>query len=114
MEGLWKRNSCLVRLGGRVSYLSSKVFLYIVMNQGSPNSDARGEPMAFITKEMSVSYIMRKYPETRAVFLSFGPACPDCLGATIGNLREGATMHGVDLEKLVAALNRAIERERGG
>lgn len=68
--------------------------------------------MAFITKEMSVSYIIQEYPETRAVFLAFGLACPDCLGAAIGNLQEGALMHGVDLEKLLAALNRAVEEVR--
>lgn len=68
--------------------------------------------MAFITKEMSVSYIIQEYPETRGVFLAFGLACPDCFGAAIGTLQEGAIMHGVDLEKLLAALNQAVEKAR--
>ena len=79
---------------------------------GIPRLREKVLAMAFITEEMPISYIMQKYPETREVFFSFGLACPNCLGALTGNLREGATMHGIDLEELVAALNQVVEEKR--
>ena len=65
-----------------------------------------------ITEDMYIDHIMRTYPETREVFLAYGLACPDCLGASGARLREGATMHGIDLEELILALNDAVRRGR--
>ncbi len=63
-----------------------------------------------LTKEMVIAQILRDYPETRAVLESYGLSCPDCLGALVGSLQDGARMHGVNLEGLLADLNEAVEK----
>ncbi len=69
--------------------------------------------MALITREMPISQILRDYPETRAVLMAYGMACSDCMGALVGSIQDGARMHGVSVEKLVADLNAAVAKARG-
>jgi len=65
--------------------------------------------MPTITKEMIIVQVLRDYPETRAVLETYGMACSDCLGALVGSLQDGARMHGVNLEGLLADLNEVVE-----
>ncbi len=68
--------------------------------------------MTLITREMPISQIVRDYPETRTVLMDYGMPCPDCMGALVGSLQDGARMHGVSLEKLMADLNEAVTKAR--
>jgi len=61
-----------------------------------------------ITKEMKIEEILEKYPETLSVFVKHGFHCVGCAAASFENLEEGATAHGIDIDKLIEELNKAI------
>ncbi|HEY5513465.1 MAG TPA: DUF1858 domain-containing protein [Geomonas sp.] len=58
-----------------------------------------------ITKEMTITEILRRYPETLPVFERYGLDCYDCQIAEFEQLEHGATVHKVDINELVAELN---------
>jgi hybrid cluster-associated redox disulfide protein len=59
-----------------------------------------------ITKEMTITEILRRYPQTLSVFQRYGLDCYDCQIAEFEQLEHGATVHKVDLDTLIAELNR--------
>lgn len=63
-----------------------------------------------ITKEMTITEILRRYPETLAVFKRRGLECHDCQVADFEELEHGATVHRVDIDALLAELNDCIEQ----
>lgn len=62
-----------------------------------------------ITKEMSIRDIVQKYPQTVEVFMKSGMGCLGCAMASFENLAQGAQAHGIDVDKLVTALNDAVK-----
>jgi len=48
---------------------------------------------------------MRLYPECIDILNRYGMPCQGCMGADTGTIEEGAIMHDVDIEKLLAELN---------
>lgn len=63
-----------------------------------------------ITKEMTIGEIIRRYPQTMAVFEKYGLNCSDCQIADLEDLQHGAGVHKADMEQLLAELNRIISR----
>jgi len=63
-----------------------------------------------ITKEMKISEIVEKYPQTISLLLEKGLHCIGCPLAPDETLEEAAKVHGFDLEKLLEELNKAIEK----
>lgn len=61
-----------------------------------------------ITREMTIAEIITIYPQTIPVFRSFGLDCMDCQIADYEEVEHGASVHNVDVVKLLAALNAAI------
>jgi hybrid cluster-associated redox disulfide protein len=59
-----------------------------------------------ITKEMTITEILRRYPETLPVFESYGLDCYDCQIAEFEQLEHGANVHKVDIDTLLTDLNR--------
>jgi len=66
-----------------------------------------------ITRDMTISEIIGKYPETIEIFNSFGLDCNECQIADYEELEHGAGVHNVDVEKLLAELNRAVGGDLG-
>ena len=62
-----------------------------------------------ISKEMTITDILRRYPETLPVFERHGLDCHDCQIADFEQLEHGATVHKVDLDVLLAELNDHIK-----
>jgi len=62
-----------------------------------------------ITKDMDISSIVQRYPQTVRVFLSHGLMCIGCAAARFENLEQGALAHGIDVEALLKDLNAAVE-----
>ncbi|MBU5437037.1 DUF1858 domain-containing protein [Tissierella sp. MSJ-40] len=58
-----------------------------------------------ITKDMLIGEIIRKKPESVDILLGFGMGCIGCPGSQMESLEEAAMVHGIDLEKLMNALN---------
>lgn len=51
---------------------------------------------------------VQKYPQTAAVFMEFGMGCLGCAAAHFENIGQGAAAHGIDVDALIAALNKAV------
>jgi hybrid cluster-associated redox disulfide protein len=64
--------------------------------------------MSVITKDMSIIEIVQKYPQTIEVFRNYGLGCIGCAAARFENLAQGAAAHGIDVDALVADLNKAL------
>lgn len=62
-----------------------------------------------ITKEMGIVEVVQKYPEAVEVFQSFGMGCLGCVAARFESIAQGANAHGIDADKLVEELNKAVE-----
>jgi len=62
-----------------------------------------------ITREMTISDIIAKHPQTIEVFRSFGLDCMECQIADYEEVEHGAGVHNVNIVKLLKALNDAIE-----
>ena len=62
-----------------------------------------------ITKDMSIDEVVQKYPQTAEVFMQFGMGCLGCAAARFENIEQGATVHGISTDELIAALNKKVE-----
>ena len=62
-----------------------------------------------ITREMTIEEVVRRHPETIAVFRKFGLDCMDCQIAAFEAVEHGAGVHHVDVEKLMEELNKAVK-----
>ncbi len=60
-----------------------------------------------IKKQDNIIQIIQDYPITREVFVQFGLGCIGCFAANFETLEQGALAHGIDVDALVAELNKA-------
>lgn len=60
-----------------------------------------------IAKNQSITEIIETYPETAKVFMEHGMHCFGCMAARFENVEQGALAHGIDVEQLMTALNKA-------
>ncbi|MCG0276909.1 MAG: DUF1858 domain-containing protein [Thermanaeromonas sp.] len=65
-----------------------------------------------ITKDLSIMEVLQAYPEVRSIFIRHGMGCLECMGAMSETIETGARMHGINLEELLADLNKAIRAQR--
>ena len=52
---------------------------------------------------------VQNYPATAEVFRSFGMGCLGCAAARFETIEQGARAHGMDLVRLIDALNAAVK-----
>jgi hybrid cluster-associated redox disulfide protein len=64
-----------------------------------------------ITKGMTFAEVMSLFPETMPVFLEHGMSCFGCPMSMSETVEQGANAHGINPEKLVAELNKAIGKK---
>jgi hybrid cluster-associated redox disulfide protein len=62
-----------------------------------------------ITKDMGITETVQKYPETIEVFMRFGMGCIGCAAASFESIEEGALVHGIDPDEIIAKLNEAVQ-----
>lgn len=58
-----------------------------------------------VTKDMLIGELIRKKPEAVEVLMSFGMGCVGCPSSQMESLEEAAMVHGLELSKLMDALN---------
>lgn len=63
-----------------------------------------GEMM--ITKEMLISDVLKANPNAADILKNIGMHCFGCAIASMETVEQAAEVHGVDLEKLIADLNK--------
>lgn len=61
-----------------------------------------------ITKEMTITEVVRQYPQAVDVFMKHGMGCLGCAAARFENVAQGAQAHGIDVEKLIEDLNKVV------
>ena len=61
--------------------------------------------MATITKDTIIGDILDMAPQTAPVFLSIGMHCLGCPSSRGETVAEACAVHGVDVEKLLEAVN---------
>ena len=64
-----------------------------------------------ITREMPIGDIVQSHPDTIEVFLRHGLMCFGCAVARFESLEQGAAAHGIDVDALLADLNKAVPQE---
>ena len=64
--------------------------------------------MDIITKDTDIIDAVQNHPEILDVFTKYGLGCVGCMAAHYESIGQGAGAHGIDVEALVADLNKAI------
>ncbi len=59
-----------------------------------------------ITKDMLISEILREKADAGEILMRFGMGCVGCPSSQMETLEQAAMVHGLDLEKLLEALNK--------
>jgi len=67
---------------------------------------SRGADM--ITRDMIITDVINKHPETLPVFKKFKLDCHECQIADLETLEHGAGVHKVGIDELLEALNNVI------
>ena len=62
-----------------------------------------------ITKENTIEEVVTKYPESVMVFMKHGLHCVGCHVSAFESVEEGAMAHGIDVDALVADLNKIAQ-----
>lgn len=62
-----------------------------------------------INKDMTIGDIIRQYPQTITIFERYGLDCHDCQIADFEAVEHGASVHKVDVGKLLHELNEKID-----
>jgi hybrid cluster-associated redox disulfide protein len=61
---------------------------------------------AIFTRDMSMMEALQADPRAREVFAAHGMGCVGCMGVSMESIEDGAKMHGIDPEVVLAELNR--------
>lgn len=67
-----------------------------------------------INRKMSIEEVVKKHPETITTFERYGLGCVGCQAALFESIEQGAEIHGIDVEALIADLNKEIKRASAG
>lgn len=73
-------------------------------------SGLRGKERAIFTRDMSLMEALQADPRARDVFAAYGMACIGCMGVSMETIEDGAKMHGLDPEEVLADLNKLAEQ----
>jgi hybrid cluster-associated redox disulfide protein len=59
-----------------------------------------------ITKDLTIGEIIRMKEDAPQILMSFGMGCVGCPSAQAETIEEASKVHGLNLEELLAALNK--------
>lgn len=68
--------------------------------------------MAIFTRDMSMMEALQADPRARDVFTAYGMGCIGCMGVSMESIEDGAKMHGIDPEAVIAELNKLVPLEQ--
>ena len=64
--------------------------------------------MAKITKDTGIIDAVQQHPEIIEVFQNYGLGCIGCMAAHYETIGQGAGAHGLDVDSLIADINKKI------
>lgn len=62
-----------------------------------------------ITKDTQIIDALQMHPDIAQVFTAYGMGCIGCMGIMMETIENGAKMHNIPLEKLLADLNQKLK-----
>lgn len=65
-----------------------------------------------ITKDLKIEEVVEQYPETMIVFMQHGLHCVGCHVSAFESIEEGAAVHGINVDALVADLNKVVSSRK--
>ena len=65
--------------------------------------------MATINKNIGITELAEKYPDSLPILLDSGMHCIGCMAAQFETLEQGCMAHGIDVDELVKKINEAIK-----
>ena len=63
-----------------------------------------------VTKETNLLDLLSAYPQTREILKNYDLNCFNCFGAVFEDVETIARANGIEVEELVAELNRLIDQ----
>jgi hybrid cluster-associated redox disulfide protein len=63
------------------------------------------------TKEMTIGEALKAHPRVYEVFMKYHMSCALCMLGSEESIEQGALLHGVEVEKILAELNQLAEEE---
>ncbi|HHW07968.1 MAG TPA: DUF1858 domain-containing protein [Clostridia bacterium] len=64
-----------------------------------------------ITKDMTLMELMQRFPQTQQYLKSINMHCSSCMGAVNETIEMAARQHGMDVDELLAELNRLVRED---
>ena len=61
-----------------------------------------------ITKDTGIIEAVQSHPEILEVFAAYGLGCVGCMAAHYEPIGQGAVAHGIDVDALIADINKVI------
>ena len=65
-----------------------------------------------INKDNTIEEVVNQYPDTMMVFMKHGLHCVGCHVSAFESIEEGAMAHGIDVDGLVADLNKVVSSRK--
>ena len=65
-----------------------------------------------ILKDNTIEEVVNNYPETTLVFMRHGLHCVGCHVSAFETIEQGAMAHGINVDALVADLNKVISSRK--
>lgn len=65
--------------------------------------------MAKVTKDMIIADVLNMDKGTAPIFLSSGMHCLGCPSSSGESIEDACAIHGIDVDKLIADLNKYLE-----
>ncbi len=62
-----------------------------------------------VNKSTPIIEALRSHPEARRIFAKHGMGCIGCMGSLTETIENGAKMHDIDIEALLAELNALLQ-----
>lgn len=59
---------------------------------------------------MSIMEAIQADPRARDIFAAHGLACTGCMGVSLESIEDGAKMHGIDPDAILADLNKLADQ----
>ncbi|BCG47578.1 MULTISPECIES: DUF1858 domain-containing protein [Geobacteraceae] len=62
--------------------------------------------MSQVTKDMTFAAVMRMHPDVVKVLAKYNLGCIGCMGAQNESLEQGCAAHGINVDEIVADINK--------
>ena len=72
----------------------------------------RSKTKNLVTKKMSFSELIEKYPESTEVLMNSGMHCIGCAASAFETVEQGAIMHGLNPDELVKKINKKLSKDK--